>query len=265
VKNAYLNATTKKKYYTIAGPEFGPDNEGRTVLIVRALYGLRSSGVRCCDHPSETISKISFSACLADGDVWLWPNVKPGGYAYYEYVLVYVDDILAVLHDPQSIMIDLSNYYTLKAGSVRAPKEYLGSDISQYNAIRGLDESRAVHCWSMSARTYIKRAVAEVKQVLGEINQQMKTKVTTPISDKYQTELNATPKLYTERITYFQGLIGVHRWIVELGRINIMVAVAMLSSHLMSPGQGDLEQCFNIFAYLDSHRNADEARFASND
>jgi hypothetical protein len=44
VQNAYLNAPTKEKCYTIAGPEFDPDNEGRPFLIARALYGLRRSG-----------------------------------------------------------------------------------------------------------------------------------------------------------------------------------------------------------------------------
>jgi hypothetical protein len=44
VQNAYLNAPTKECCYTIAGPEFGPDNEGRLVMIISALYGLRSSG-----------------------------------------------------------------------------------------------------------------------------------------------------------------------------------------------------------------------------
>jgi hypothetical protein len=39
IQNAYLNAPTKEKIYTIAGPEFGADNVGRPVLIVRALYG----------------------------------------------------------------------------------------------------------------------------------------------------------------------------------------------------------------------------------
>jgi hypothetical protein len=33
VQNAYLNAPTKDKCYTIAGPEFCPENEGRPVLI----------------------------------------------------------------------------------------------------------------------------------------------------------------------------------------------------------------------------------------
>ena len=53
VQNAYLNAPTKEKVYTTAGPEFGPANQGRPVLIVRALYGLKSSGARWRDHMAE--------------------------------------------------------------------------------------------------------------------------------------------------------------------------------------------------------------------
>jgi hypothetical protein len=79
VQNAYLNAPTKDKCYTIAGPELGPDNEGRPILIVRSLYGIRSSGACWRDHLAESIRKMGFAACLANGDVWLWPKVKPGG------------------------------------------------------------------------------------------------------------------------------------------------------------------------------------------
>ena len=43
VGNAYLNAPCREKIYCIAGPEFGAD-EGKTAIIVRALYGLKSSG-----------------------------------------------------------------------------------------------------------------------------------------------------------------------------------------------------------------------------
>jgi hypothetical protein len=41
----YLNAPLKEKVYTIAAKEFG-DNAGWPVLIVRALYRLKSSGSR---------------------------------------------------------------------------------------------------------------------------------------------------------------------------------------------------------------------------
>jgi hypothetical protein len=40
IGNAYLNAPMKEKVHTTAGPEFGPNRVGQTVLIVRALYGL---------------------------------------------------------------------------------------------------------------------------------------------------------------------------------------------------------------------------------
>jgi fructose 1,6-bisphosphatase len=44
VGNAYLNAATTERLNTIAGKEFGPDQEGKIMLIVRAQYGLKSSG-----------------------------------------------------------------------------------------------------------------------------------------------------------------------------------------------------------------------------
>jgi len=50
VGNAYLNATTKEKVYIITGPEFGPLEEGKVAVIVRALYGRKSSGAMWWSH-----------------------------------------------------------------------------------------------------------------------------------------------------------------------------------------------------------------------
>jgi len=44
IGNAYLEAETQEKVYIIAGPEFG-DLEGHTLIIFKALYGLRTSGL----------------------------------------------------------------------------------------------------------------------------------------------------------------------------------------------------------------------------
>jgi hypothetical protein len=76
VQNAYLNAPTKERIYTIAGPEFGHGNEGRPVIIVRALYRLRLSGVRWHDHLVATLREAGFKAGKADADVWMRPAVK---------------------------------------------------------------------------------------------------------------------------------------------------------------------------------------------
>ena len=52
-------------------------------------------------------------------------------------------------------------------------------------------------------------------------------------------------------------LLGVLRWIVELGRVDICLECSMMSSHLALPREGHLEQVLNIFAYLDKHHNAE--------
>ncbi len=55
--------------------------------------------------------------------------------------------------------------------------------------------------------------------------------VLTPMttSQGYQPEINTTLELDAKRAISFQGFIGVLRcWICELGRIEILVGVAML-------------------------------------
>ena len=47
VGNAYLEAHIRERVYIVAGPEFGA-LAGRTLVIVKALYDLRSSGL--CWH-----------------------------------------------------------------------------------------------------------------------------------------------------------------------------------------------------------------------
>ena len=271
VQNAYLNAPTKEKCWFIAGPEFGPDRCGKPVVIVRALYGLKSSGARWRDHMAATLRENGYQSCYADPDVWMKANTKPDGFKYWEYVLCYVDDVLVISHDPQKVMDYLNSRYTMKEGSVKEPDEYLGAQIRKYNV-----DGKEV--WSMSSDLYVKRAVADVEMELSYIGQTLRNKVSTPLSSGYRPEFD-TPELSTEqrkllhqkgyrpeldrtaeldpkRANYFQGLIGVLRWIVELGRIDIQVAVSMLSRYLANPRVGHLEEAIHIFAYLKAHNKS---------
>ena len=45
IGNAYLEAKTKEKLYIVAGPEF-EELEGHILVVYKALYGLKSSGLR---------------------------------------------------------------------------------------------------------------------------------------------------------------------------------------------------------------------------
>ncbi len=111
----------------------------------------------------------------------------------------------------------------------------------------------------MSSDLYVKRAVTKVERGLEEISEYLSTKVSTPMSQGYQPEIDTTPKLDAKRANYFQGLIGVLRWICELGRIDILVDVAMLSRFLASPRRGHLDQAYHIFAYLKQYNRSSMA------
>jgi hypothetical protein len=61
VGNAYLQAPAREKVHTTAGPGFGPSNIGKTVIIVRAMYGLKSSGATWHAKLSETLRGMNFN------------------------------------------------------------------------------------------------------------------------------------------------------------------------------------------------------------
>jgi len=101
IGNAYLEAYTKEKVYFVAGPEFG-DLEGHSLIVVKALYGLRSSGAHFHDRFVDTIREMNFFPCKADPDVW----IKNCG-THYEYVCVYVDDLAVMMKDPKAFFDEL--------------------------------------------------------------------------------------------------------------------------------------------------------------
>ena len=70
IGNAYINAMTKEKVYTTAGKEFG-DCAGQTIIITRALYGLKSSGAAWRSHLAQTLRDMNFKSSYTDPDVWM--------------------------------------------------------------------------------------------------------------------------------------------------------------------------------------------------
>ena len=53
---------------------------------------------------AKKIDEISFKSCVADPDVWMRPAVRSDRTEYYEYILMYVDEILAISVDASSIL-----------------------------------------------------------------------------------------------------------------------------------------------------------------
>ena len=61
ISSAYLEAKTKEKLTITAGPEFG-DLAGHTLIIFKALYGLRSSGARWHERLADTLRDMGWDS-----------------------------------------------------------------------------------------------------------------------------------------------------------------------------------------------------------
>jgi hypothetical protein len=120
LQNVYLNADCHEKIYVVRGPEFG-SNQGCVFIIRKALYGLKSMGAAWRALLSESISAMGFKGTKADADVYIHAQVKPDGLEYYEMLLIYVDDILCVSHNPKPVMDEIGKLYTEKNESDGVP------------------------------------------------------------------------------------------------------------------------------------------------
>jgi len=258
VGNAYLNAPCKEKIWTVAGIEFGSE-KGSVMMIVRALYGLKSSGASWASMLNESIMALGYTPSEADRNVWLKPGVKPDGFRYYQMILIYVDDILHLSHDPDVVINALRGMYELKEGSVGPPNRYLGANVERVQ----LGDGRET--WAMSSKDYITSAVANVESMRkmdGEPPLKVYGDCKRPYPKDYRPEIDVSEELDAQGIHRFQELIGILRWAVELGRVDIMTEVSCLSQHLCAPRVGHLDAAYMIFRFLQRNSSKNTGRIA---
>jgi hypothetical protein len=74
VGNAYLMVYTKKKLYIIADPKFG-GCQGCLLMIVKALYGLQTSGDRWHEFFADTLMDIPLQGQFRCMDEGLWDTL----------------------------------------------------------------------------------------------------------------------------------------------------------------------------------------------
>ena len=99
----------------------------------------------------------------ADPDVWIRPAVKADRFKYYELVLCYVDDVLAMSMNPADTLEGLKSVFTFKDNEIEAPSIYLGAQLGQMDV-------DGVQCWTMSAEKYVAESVKTVEESLPSIH-----------------------------------------------------------------------------------------------
>jgi hypothetical protein len=148
-------------------------------------------------------------------------------------------------HDATAALTEIDHYFKMKPGSIGDPDFYLGAKLRPVTLPNG------VVAWGMSSSKYIQGAVHNVKKYLKENGEAPLTKrAVTPFASGYRPEIDVSDEVDANKTVYFQSLIGILRWCVELGRVDIITETSMLASHLALPREGHLEAALHMFSYL---------------
>ena len=233
VGNAYLEAYTKEKVCFYAGPEFG-ELEGHLLMIVKALYGLKTSGARYHERSAEVLHGLGFVPSKADDDVWM----KDCG-DHYEYVCVYVDDLLHAGRRGVGFFDDLKKL-GFKLKGVGPPTYHLGGDFKR------VDEPEPMMTWG--ATTYVKKMLDQYKVLFG--TDVPKREVHAPLEPGDHPELDESPLLQGREVSIYLTMIGALQWAVALGRIDVYCATMTMSRFRSAPRAGHLERLKRVYAYL---------------
>ena len=177
-----------------AGPEFGTE-QGKVFIVVCTLYGLKSACAAFWSFIAEKLDEIGLKSSVADPDVWLRSGKKEDSNEYYEYVVLYIDDILAISTDPLSVLKSLEgDTVKYKNNKIEPPKINLGAKLVK-RQINGFD------CWTITSANYVNAAVKTIKEALKEKKKwKMPTRANTPMMASFVPELDAWEKLNADNL-----------------------------------------------------------------
>ena len=78
----------------------------------------------------------------------------------------------------------------------------------------------------------------------------MPKKAENPFNMGYDPELDISSELYSDTVSCYLTILGILRWMVELGRIDLITKVSLLSSHVALPKEGHLEAAMHVIAHV---------------
>lgn len=158
------------------------------------------------------------------------PSIVWDGTKYYQYVCIYVDDILILAHNPREIMSVIGEYFELKAGSVDPPSMCLGTDVKCVKICRDIPEIRIwgrTHTWRKRCKLW--------RESWQKIRLRLEEKAHNHTLIFHRPKLDVSPFCNPEQHYSFQCFIEMLRWLIELCRIDVLLEMLQLSMYSASP------------------------------
>jgi hypothetical protein len=157
IQNAYLQAPSLEKHFIICGLEFRIENEGRVALIGWALYGGKVARRDFLHHLCDCMHRLGFTSSCADPDVWFRLSKQKTREEYYEYVLLYVDNVLVISENVDKVLqTEIGDQWVLKLESIGPPLKYLGGLLWHVTLSNGM------RVWAFGSSQYVNSAVTNV-------------------------------------------------------------------------------------------------------
>ena len=145
---------------------------------------------------------LNYLPCRADPDVWMHKAKKSDVTEYYEYMLLYVDDCLAISETLKEAVLQLNKFFKIQPNSIAHPDIYLEDKVKKTRL------PNMVEAWTFSSSQYIQEAASNVEKFLQYIDGSMlPTMINAPLSNEYRPELYSSPELDGSDGAYYQSLI----------------------------------------------------------
>ena len=218
VGNTFVTAQCLEKVYSRAGPEFG-DCHDSIMVLMKALYGLRSSSRTFCGHFADFLRSMGFHSVHYDHDVWMQMHEDSTG---YDYICTHVDNFKIVARDPDRWLTQISGVFLLK--STGPPSYDLGNDYVW---------SPSENTWVLGCSTYIKECICHLEEdgmIEGKLWEHKN-----PLPAEVHPEMDESPLLDDQGLKLYQMLIGMAQWACTIGHLDISFTVSSLSRFSAAP------------------------------
>ena len=97
--------------------------------------------------------------------------------------------------------------------------------------MRRVEVENGMKAWAFRSSQYIQAAIENVEIYTQKCGWRL-PKTNTPLNTVYRPELDTSPEFNMIDSAYYQSLIEILRWMVEINRVGICLETSIISSYL---------------------------------
>ncbi len=124
-------------------------------------------------------------------------------------------------------MKQIGERFEIKNNDYGPPKLYLGAEVEKFNI-----PNSPISAWSMYSKKYFESVVGTIRDLLAKDGRELKggkQNHAGPLPPGYALELDTSEECSEEHASRYRQIFGIFCWAIELGQIDIITEVSMLS------------------------------------